>query len=51
MPQMSPLWWEILFIMFILSFMFINMIMFWGIDSMMETKKFKLNNKVMNWKW
>nr|UPL65679.1 ATPase subunit 8 [Homoeocerus unipunctatus] len=52
MPQMAPLWWESLFIFFILSFLFMNMIMFFNKNN----KPINLNEKMMKinqlkWKW
>nr|AWN56169.1 ATP synthase F0 subunit 8 [Chinavia impicticornis]AWN56182.1 ATP synthase F0 subunit 8 [Chinavia ubica] len=52
MPQMAPLWWEILFIMFIMSFMFI-MIMMYFTDKKEFTNK-NTNKNFTNqliWTW
>nr|AFI54841.1 ATP synthase F0 subunit 8 [Poecilocoris nepalensis] len=52
MPQMAPLYWEILFIMFIMSLMTLSMIIFHypkiTIDKS-KSKLLKINN--INWKW
>nr|UPL65653.1 ATPase subunit 8 [Petillopsis calcar] len=53
MPQMSPLWWELLFIWFLTSFLFMNMIMYFN-KSYSPLKKLKSNNSMINefkWKW
>nr|UPL65717.1 ATPase subunit 8 [Enoplops sibiricus] len=52
MPQMSPLWWEVLFFMFIMSFMFMNMIMYF--NKKIEPKKMTSMEPKINqfkWKW
>uniref|UniRef100_UPI0030DF4B67 ATP synthase F0 subunit 8 n=1 Tax=Mecidea indica TaxID=3127717 RepID=UPI0030DF4B67 len=53
MPQMAPMWWEILFIMFIMSFILMNIMMYFF--NKMKTnmnKKEKSNNiNQMNWMW
>nr|YP_010222644.1 ATP synthase F0 subunit 8 [Sastragala esakii]UCC46107.1 ATP synthase F0 subunit 8 [Sastragala esakii] len=52
MPQMSPMWWEILFIEFMLLLM-IMLIMIYHNKKMMNNKSHSLNNvyKQMIWKW
>nr|UPL65302.1 ATPase subunit 8 [Stenophyella macreta] len=51
MPQMAPLWWEILFILFIMLLMITITLMYWNI----KTPKMQVNglNKTnnVNWKW
>nr|AFI54802.1 ATP synthase F0 subunit 8 [Eucorysses grandis]AVJ52274.1 ATP synthase F0 subunit 8 [Eucorysses grandis] len=52
MPQMAPLYWEFLFIMFIMS-MIMMMIIIFHMTWMKIEKKFN-NNKIIkqfNWKW
>nr|QWX95536.1 ATP synthase subunit 8 [Laminiceps obscurior] len=52
MPQMAPLWWELMFFMFTISFIIMNMIIFYNkhnnqkmkMPYMKETMQFK-------WKW
>nr|UPL65432.1 ATPase subunit 8 [Henestaris halophilus] len=51
MPQMSPMWWELLMIMFILLFIMTNSLIYWinynkpaSMSSYMEMSKDK-------WKW
>nr|AJF94299.1 ATP synthase F0 subunit 8 [Corizus sp. 'albomarginatus'] len=51
MPQMSPLWWELLYIMFILLFMIMMIIIYYN-------KNYKYKNNIiskkinqLNWKW
>nr|YP_009485685.1 ATP synthase F0 subunit 8 [Carbula sinica]AVZ00821.1 ATP synthase F0 subunit 8 [Carbula sinica] len=52
MPQMAPLWWEMLFIMFILTFILMNIMIYFN---MKISQKFYKNNynsiKQFNWKW
>nr|UPI55367.1 ATPase subunit 8 [Manocoreus sp.] len=53
MPQMSPLWWEMLFILFISSFMIMNMIIFYN-KILSPTKYSEGSNPKINqfkWKW
>nr|AFY16900.1 ATP synthase F0 subunit 8 [Dicranocephalus femoralis] len=52
MPQMAPLWWELLFILTVLCFMMMNIIMYYF--KQYSTKK--MNQKFiktlqLNWKW
>nr|YP_011009648.1 ATP synthase F0 subunit 8 [Hygia lativentris]WPV77640.1 ATP synthase F0 subunit 8 [Hygia lativentris] len=52
MPQMSPLWWEILYIMFLLMFMIIIMIIYYNKEFNPQNnlnKKMKLCQ--FKWKW
>nr|YP_010311843.1 ATP synthase F0 subunit 8 [Leptocorisa costalis]UNA68827.1 ATP synthase F0 subunit 8 [Leptocorisa costalis] len=52
MPQMAPLWWELLFTMFVTSFMLMIMIMYF--NKMMKSKKIKtiiITTKQKQWKW
>nr|YP_010310390.1 ATP synthase F0 subunit 8 [Melanacanthus marginatus]UMY75925.1 ATP synthase F0 subunit 8 [Melanacanthus marginatus] len=53
MPQMAPLWWEILFILFIMSFIFMNTIIYYNknLKSIKSVQSNKLLNKELNWKW
>nr|YP_010310377.1 ATP synthase F0 subunit 8 [Camptopus lateralis]UMY75912.1 ATP synthase F0 subunit 8 [Camptopus lateralis] len=52
MPQMSPLWWEILFILFILSFIMMNTIIYYNKNiKLIKTDNNKLVNKELKWKW
>nr|YP_009654917.1 ATP synthase F0 subunit 8 [Menida violacea]YP_010714118.1 ATP synthase F0 subunit 8 [Menida metallica]QCI09894.1 ATP synthase F0 subunit 8 [Menida violacea]QEL51208.1 ATP synthase F0 subunit 8 [Menida violacea]WDD39681.1 ATP synthase F0 subunit 8 [Menida metallica] len=52
MPQMAPLWWEMLFIMFFMSYMIINIMIFFN-----KNNTFKTSNKINkmspqpNWLW
>nr|UPL65640.1 ATPase subunit 8 [Hydarella orientalis] len=52
MPQMSPLWWEILFIFFIYLFIIMNTIIFYNKMPNMSTS---LSKKQVfhqfKWKW
>nr|YP_010311869.1 ATP synthase F0 subunit 8 [Grypocephalus pallipectus]UNA71177.1 ATP synthase F0 subunit 8 [Grypocephalus pallipectus]UPL65769.1 ATPase subunit 8 [Grypocephalus pallipectus] len=52
MPQMAPLWWETLFILFLMTFIFMNMIMYYNKmnnPKMNEVKNIKINQ--FKWKW
>nr|DAZ87563.1 TPA_asm: ATP synthase F0 subunit 8 [Dichelops melacanthus] len=52
MPQMSPLWWEILFIIFFMTFIIMNsMIYFMTQNKIKQMKKDKNEQKQMNWLW
>ncbi|YP_003208157.1 ATP synthase F0 subunit 8 (mitochondrion) [Halyomorpha halys] len=52
MPQMSPLWWEILFIYFIMSYFMFNIFIYFSINKPLSFKMNK-NKKIeqMNWSW
>nr|YP_010852733.1 ATP synthase F0 subunit 8 [Philagra albinotata]WGL39473.1 ATP synthase F0 subunit 8 [Philagra albinotata] len=51
MPQMSPMWWPMLFLFFLFSFMYFNVMLYY----LMINKKFFINNSFMNfdmnWLW
>nr|ASA69165.1 ATP synthase F0 subunit 8 [Clavigralla tomentosicollis] len=52
MPQMSPLWWEILFLLFIMSFMIMNTIIYYNKTPMplqKQSKSIEINQ--FKWKW
>nr|YP_002418797.1 ATP synthase F0 subunit 8 [Nezara viridula]ABM63308.1 ATP synthase F0 subunit 8 [Nezara viridula] len=52
MPQMSPLWWEILFLIFIITYFMVMILLYFNFKK--EFKKNSINNKIMNqlyWKW
>nr|WEG23140.1 ATP synthase F0 subunit 8 [Bithia sp. 1 HNL-2023a] len=54
MPQMSPINWLSLFIMFSITFLIINMMNYYMYN--LNTPKFNLNfqfklKKSLNWKW
>nr|YP_009485737.1 ATP synthase F0 subunit 8 [Canthesancus helluo]AVZ00873.1 ATP synthase F0 subunit 8 [Canthesancus helluo] len=52
MPQMAPIWWTLLFIMFILSFTFIYKMIYYQFTTEPSTQSknlFKTEN--INWKW
>nr|YP_011010267.1 ATP synthase F0 subunit 8 [Ventidius distanti]WPW46869.1 ATP synthase F0 subunit 8 [Ventidius distanti] len=51
MPQMAPLYWFTLMIMFIVMIKMINSIMYFNKNYMNTEKKIKKNNFKMNWKW
>nr|YP_010222488.1 ATP synthase F0 subunit 8 [Aethus nigritus]AVJ52284.1 ATP synthase F0 subunit 8 [Microporus nigrita]UCC45899.1 ATP synthase F0 subunit 8 [Aethus nigritus] len=52
MPQMAPIWWEMLFIMFITTFIIMSMMIY----HITQTKKGESDATIyvypnMNWKW
>nr|AVJ52289.1 ATP synthase F0 subunit 8 [Orsilochides guttata] len=52
MPQMAPLYWETLFIMFILSLILMSIIIYHMTSSkMISTTSQKMMTKQINWKW
>nr|YP_010463191.1 ATP synthase F0 subunit 8 [Bochrus foveatus]UUJ37715.1 ATP synthase F0 subunit 8 [Bochrus foveatus] len=51
MPQMSPMWWELLYILFIFSFLIINSIMHFYMNMSNKNKMMIKNCFSMNWKW
>nr|AVJ52279.1 ATP synthase F0 subunit 8 [Hotea curculionoides] len=52
MPQMAPLYWELLFFMFILSMITVGIIIYHSpkISSETELTKKQVTNQI-NWKW
>nr|QWX95537.1 ATP synthase subunit 8 [Lucullia flavovittata] len=53
MPQMAPLWWELLFFTFIMSFIIMNIIMYFNKINYPKMIN-KMENKMINqfkWKW
>nr|YP_004935635.1 ATP synthase F0 subunit 8 [Alloeorhynchus bakeri]ADI75222.1 ATP synthase F0 subunit 8 [Alloeorhynchus bakeri] len=52
MPQMAPLWWSILFIMFIISLMatYSNLYFLWMPSNTSSIVNKNMEEKV-NWKW
>nr|UPL65510.1 ATPase subunit 8 [Metacanthus pulchellus] len=52
MPQMAPLWWELLFATFMMLYMFMNILIFWlNSTSFNNTKIKKKSYKNINWKF
>nr|YP_010373801.1 ATPase subunit 8 [Harmostica fulvicornis]UPI55328.1 ATPase subunit 8 [Harmostica fulvicornis] len=51
MPQMSPMWWETLFIAFIMLFIMINTLIYWNQKSQMKQQKGMNKLNMNNWKW
>nr|AFI23516.1 ATP synthase F0 subunit 8 [Coridius chinensis] len=52
MPQMAPLWWETLYIMFTLSFFIVLIFMYHNINKFnMKSTKNDIICSQMNWKW
>nr|UQJ75173.1 ATP synthase F0 subunit 8 [Marginitermes cactiphagus] len=52
MPQMMPMSWLILFLMFSLTFMMFAATNYYTtIQKMMIKSKENINRKTMNWKW
>nr|YP_009654670.1 ATP synthase F0 subunit 8 [Hoplistodera incisa]QCI09199.1 ATP synthase F0 subunit 8 [Hoplistodera incisa] len=52
MPQMAPLWWEILFIIFFMTFLIINIMVYFSMNKSMKIKTSdnKKSNQ-LNWTW
>nr|YP_009694497.1 ATP synthase F0 subunit 8 [Eurydema liturifera]QEI26482.1 ATP synthase F0 subunit 8 [Eurydema liturifera] len=52
MPQMAPLWWEILFITFMVTFMTFNIMIYFNSGKSIN-KNIKINKKSFqsNWMW
>nr|YP_010865743.1 ATP synthase F0 subunit 8 [Sclomina guangxiensis]WGT89383.1 ATP synthase F0 subunit 8 [Sclomina guangxiensis]WGT89396.1 ATP synthase F0 subunit 8 [Sclomina guangxiensis]WGT89409.1 ATP synthase F0 subunit 8 [Sclomina guangxiensis]WGT89422.1 ATP synthase F0 subunit 8 [Sclomina guangxiensis]WGT89435.1 ATP synthase F0 subunit 8 [Sclomina guangxiensis] len=52
MPQMAPIWWTTLFIMFNTTLLMMMMIMYFQVDTQPKMKKQLTKNiKYYNWKW
>nr|AIW65040.1 ATP synthase F0 subunit 8 [Notonectidae sp. MT-2014] len=52
MPQMSPMWWTMLMIMFLMTFFMFNMmIYFMKMEEGTKEENIKIHTKSMNWKW
>nr|UFK32226.1 ATP synthase F0 subunit 8 [Aguriahana sp. 1 BY-2021a] len=50
MPQMSPMWWTMLMIMFITSFIICMAVMYFNNSNFCKTKK-SLTKKNLTWLW
>nr|WHU31842.1 ATP synthase F0 subunit 8 [Aeschrocoris tuberculatus] len=53
MPQMSPLWWEMLYLMFIMSFILVNISIYYNnqTKNKLSTEMKYKNKKSLIWKW
>nr|ALO71012.1 ATP synthase F0 subunit 8 [Pselaphinae sp. 1 EF-2015] len=51
MPQMSPLNWMILYIMFLLIFFMFNILNYYFINYNFSYKMSNIKKYVYNWKW
>nr|AVJ52277.1 ATP synthase F0 subunit 8 [Homaemus aeneifrons] len=51
MPQMSPLYWEALFLMFIMSLVLMSMIIYHMPKISINMKLNNYSNPQTNWKW
>nr|UPL65393.1 ATPase subunit 8 [Parathyginus sp.] len=52
MPQMAPLWWEMLYMLFITMMIMTNILLYWNKNKNLNNKNYMMNNpKYMNWKW
>nr|YP_002727913.1 ATP synthase F0 subunit 8 [Geocoris pallidipennis]ABZ02011.1 ATP synthase F0 subunit 8 [Geocoris pallidipennis]UPL65445.1 ATPase subunit 8 [Geocoris pallidipennis] len=51
MPQMSPMWWELLFISFLMIYMLMNSIMYWNKEEIMKSEKSNKLISYLKWKW
>nr|YP_010349788.1 ATP synthase F0 subunit 8 [Cassianeura bimaculata]UOH96530.1 ATP synthase F0 subunit 8 [Cassianeura bimaculata] len=50
MPQMSPMWWTSMMLMFILMFLLVMMIIYFNLIVKI-TSKIDFSVKKMNWQW
>nr|YP_011010696.1 ATP synthase F0 subunit 8 [Metrocoris communis]WPW47376.1 ATP synthase F0 subunit 8 [Metrocoris communis] len=51
MPQMAPMSWLSLMIMFILAIMMVNILMYFNKNYMTKSENNMKSIKKMNWKW
>nr|UXG19019.1 ATP synthase F0 subunit 8 [Mesembrius sp.] len=52
MPQMAPISWLSLFLLFSLIFMLFNMVNYFiYVPSMPKSSSYKITTNSMNWKW
>uniref|UniRef100_A0AAU7YRW0 ATP synthase F0 subunit 8 n=1 Tax=Rhopalus nigricornis TaxID=3151526 RepID=A0AAU7YRW0_9HEMI len=51
MPQMSPLWWEMLYIIFIMMFMIMIIIMYYNKNFKLKSIIYNKKINQLNWKW
>nr|YP_009258805.1 ATP synthase F0 subunit 8 [Aneurus similis]AFI54672.1 ATP synthase F0 subunit 8 [Aneurus similis] len=52
MPQMSPLWWTTLSIMFITTLTASSTMIFFNKNyKLTKTAKYSINSEPLNWKW
>nr|YP_009701197.1 ATP synthase F0 subunit 8 [Idgia oculata]QEQ14403.1 ATP synthase F0 subunit 8 [Idgia oculata] len=51
MPQMSPLNWTMLFLMFTMIFLVINLINFYLFNYKSQNFSLKSKKMITNWKW
>nr|YP_010192730.1 ATP synthase F0 subunit 8 [Arma chinensis]QZP40910.1 ATP synthase F0 subunit 8 [Arma chinensis]URT60178.1 ATP synthase F0 subunit 8 [Arma chinensis] len=47
---MSPLWWELLFITFVMTYFLFNIMIYFNKKNMLISKNLK-NNKIINLTW
>nr|YP_009346656.1 ATP synthase F0 subunit 8 [Graphosoma rubrolineatum]API85472.1 ATP synthase F0 subunit 8 [Graphosoma rubrolineatum] len=52
MPQMAPLWWELLFLVFLMTYLIVNnMIYFMPKTSIKPSNHKNKTYNQINWKW
>nr|UAM92167.1 ATP synthase F0 subunit 8 [Deleaster bactrianus] len=51
MPQMAPLNWMSLFVLFIMIFMMLNLMNYFSFTYQMKQSKFLKKSSQYNWKW
>nr|YP_009454509.1 ATP synthase F0 subunit 8 [Gonopsis affinis]AUF71504.1 ATP synthase F0 subunit 8 [Gonopsis affinis] len=52
MPQMAPMMWDLLFIYFMMSFMLMNILIYFMQKKLIKKMKtWNYKNNEMNWKW
>nr|ALO76148.1 ATP synthase F0 subunit 8 [Anobiinae sp. GENSP01] len=51
MPQMYPLNWLSLFVMFFIMFMMLNILYFYNFKYLPKSSKYSYKKLMINWKW
>nr|UPL65250.1 ATPase subunit 8 [Physopelta sp.] len=51
MPQMAPMWWELLFMMTLMLYTFMSTIIYFNKENKLSTKTEKISKSEMNLKW
>nr|ACJ69433.1 ATP synthase F0 subunit 8 [Sigara septemlineata] len=51
MPQMAPLWWTTLYILFIVTLMMLYSLIYFNINYKMMKSTSKINTTKNNWMW
>nr|YP_010374282.1 ATP synthase F0 subunit 8 [Tholosanus proximus]QVD38904.1 ATP synthase F0 subunit 8 [Tholosanus proximus] len=52
MPQMSPLWWEVLFLLFLMMYFLVNIMSYFSVNkSIVKNENSKKKPNQLNWTW